>query len=230
MAAPRTIRMGDTGAEVTLLQQKLGLPLAQFGTFDAYTKQRVQAFQSARGLQPDGIVGPLTWAALGVTNVTAPSSPPSLWDYFPQIGAAGGSTTTAPPASGFPAGSRVRFTGNATTILGTRSLVVLQSALDRIGAALQRRGYGNVTTNSNYSEVVVEATLAVGKANEAACVADFVSAGSEAGVPLGNARAEIVSGVSPLGDPLADLGKMFGLGTAGALIVLIIIIIILGRS
>jgi hypothetical protein len=52
--------------DVRLLQQKLGI--AADGQFGPGTGIAVQTFQRNRGLDPDGIVGPKTWAALFASN------------------------------------------------------------------------------------------------------------------------------------------------------------------
>lgn len=195
MAVPKTIRKGSTGAEVTLLQQKLALPLAQFGTFDSFTEERVKAYQRAKGLTQDGIVGPKTWTALGVTNYTAPGSTANSgsnpFQYFPQIDYGGGGSSGGATAPGIAAGSRVKLTGNALTVLGTRALVVVQSALDKVSQELSSRGYTDITANSSYSEVTFEATLTMGKPTTATMAADLTAAGNAAGIPIGNARAEV---------------------------------------
>lgn len=65
----RTLRLNSTGDEVRALQ--LALESNGYATggvdsiFGRHTLQLVQAFQSAKGLKSDGIVGPATWAALG---------------------------------------------------------------------------------------------------------------------------------------------------------------------
>jgi peptidoglycan hydrolase-like protein with peptidoglycan-binding domain len=62
-----TIKKGATGADVTTLQQLLnglGFSVAVTGTFDQATHDAVVAFQKAKGLTADGIVGAKTWAAL----------------------------------------------------------------------------------------------------------------------------------------------------------------------
>ena len=52
---------------VRALQEKLGLtPLD--GVFGALTEVAVRQIQRARGLVPDGIVGPKTWALLQTTR------------------------------------------------------------------------------------------------------------------------------------------------------------------
>lgn len=69
MAGARpTLRRGSRGESVTRLQEALqahGCELAADGVFGPVTERCVRAFQRERGLDPDGIVGPLTWAALG---------------------------------------------------------------------------------------------------------------------------------------------------------------------
>jgi peptidoglycan hydrolase-like protein with peptidoglycan-binding domain len=60
-------RQGDTGPEVRAIQHLLrfkGQNLDVDGIFGAQTRAAVVAFQNQSGLNPDGIVGPLTWSAL----------------------------------------------------------------------------------------------------------------------------------------------------------------------
>lgn len=64
VAAPRVLRMGDTGPDVVALQQALGInPDGQFGE---QTDSAVRLYQADQGLTPDGIVGALTRRALGL--------------------------------------------------------------------------------------------------------------------------------------------------------------------
>lgn len=60
------LRRGDNGESVIQLQKLLGI-LAD-GNFGPGTENAVRAFQASRGLAADGLVGPATWAALGITN------------------------------------------------------------------------------------------------------------------------------------------------------------------
>ena len=48
---------------MTELQRRLGVPDGQ-AVFGATTEAAVREFQRARGMVPDGIVGPKTWVAL----------------------------------------------------------------------------------------------------------------------------------------------------------------------
>lgn len=66
-AAWVNLRAGSTGANVLKVQTALGMPAAaRTSTFDAATVAAVKAFQAAKGLDVDGVVGPITAKALGL--------------------------------------------------------------------------------------------------------------------------------------------------------------------
>ncbi len=70
-----TLRRGARGGAVAHLQAALtaaGFPTVTDGDFGAATERSVRAFQSARGMDADGIVGPNTWSALGAIPGTSP--------------------------------------------------------------------------------------------------------------------------------------------------------------
>lgn len=83
-ADPPTLRLGATGWQVTRLQRLLrqhGLlpaPAKIDGDFGEITEAAVRAFQELSDLEPDGIVGPLTWRALQAQDVAAPAQVPQL--------------------------------------------------------------------------------------------------------------------------------------------------------
>ncbi len=56
---------GVTGVKVKLVQRRLGFPAATWEEVDDATIRAVIRFQKARRLTPDGVVGPLTWRAMG---------------------------------------------------------------------------------------------------------------------------------------------------------------------
>lgn len=65
-SSPRpTLRQGDRGSHVRVLQRNLG-GLAADGRFGPKTTDAVRKFQRAKKLTADGIVGQKTWAALGL--------------------------------------------------------------------------------------------------------------------------------------------------------------------
>lgn len=61
-----TIKKGSRGENVKTLQRRLNL-IAD-GIFGKLTDEAVREFQKSHGLSVDGIVGPKTWAALGIGN------------------------------------------------------------------------------------------------------------------------------------------------------------------
>jgi peptidoglycan hydrolase-like protein with peptidoglycan-binding domain len=69
MTTPDTISQGSTGPTVRWAQYLLVRRVLSYqqidGIFGPVTKNAVEEFQGERGLAVDGIVGPLTWAALG---------------------------------------------------------------------------------------------------------------------------------------------------------------------
>jgi GH24 family phage-related lysozyme (muramidase) len=69
MAEQPVLKKGADGKAVRRLQKALaaaGQACAVDGDFGPGTERAVKAFQAARGLSADGVVGPATWAALGV--------------------------------------------------------------------------------------------------------------------------------------------------------------------
>lgn len=103
-----TLKMGMTNANVKSLQQTLnmngyivatvgaGSPNMESMYFGAKTKAAVQAFQISKGLGKDGVVGPMTGAALAALgDGSMPGSYPAGC-----TSSAGYSTTTGQPCSG----------------------------------------------------------------------------------------------------------------------------------
>ena len=88
-----TLRKGDSGAEVTTLQnmlnsQDIGAPLIPDGQFGPLTQKAVMTFQSLRGQPIDGVVGPMTWTALNsgaqvADNQVPPEGEEHATSYLP---------------------------------------------------------------------------------------------------------------------------------------------------
>jgi hypothetical protein len=80
------LQQGSTGTAVVTLQNdldQLGYNLSQDGDFGPLTRAAVVSFQGNHGLVTDGIVGPLTWAAINAAlpkqlpvGTPVPSAPP----------------------------------------------------------------------------------------------------------------------------------------------------------
>lgn len=81
-----TIRKGAKGPAVAAMQGLLirhGYDLEADGKFGAETDEKLKAFQTANGLEADGICGPLTWIALDsvLPDVEMqPEPPPKSWE------------------------------------------------------------------------------------------------------------------------------------------------------
>lgn len=94
------LRLGSSGQDVVTLQYLLNVAAefnstipapVQNGNFGEETQQAVAAFQRAAGLEPDGIVGPLTWQALyntylGINNVIPPGVDAGVTEYVVRSG------------------------------------------------------------------------------------------------------------------------------------------------
>lgn len=63
ISTTKTVRSGDSGSCVRLLQQRLG-GLVVDGSFGSLTSRAVIFFQRANGLAADGIVGSKTWSKI----------------------------------------------------------------------------------------------------------------------------------------------------------------------
>ena len=64
------IKKGDTGEKVKQIQEALQITVD--GIFGNMTDLSVRTFQDQNGLVVDGMVGPITWDALGIDSEPAP--------------------------------------------------------------------------------------------------------------------------------------------------------------
>jgi hypothetical protein len=118
------IRRGSRGQPVSNAQSRLARagfsPGPIDGMFGQMTDAAVRAFQRARGLTVDGIVGPQTWGALGTTpSVPGPAPAANIWQMPPDVVAIGEPQHVAydpPPAWNGGAGCAGSLTAGATAL------------------------------------------------------------------------------------------------------------------
>jgi len=111
-SARPVLSLGDQGEEVKAVQRSVKVTVD--GRFGPQTRLGVQAFQSVAGLTADGIVGPLTWAALDEARTSSAPGP-----------AVGGAVSARPVLSQGASGPAV---------------VELQKLLTRAGQAVSADG------------------------------------------------------------------------------------------
>lgn len=179
VAGPRTqaklvavVKYGSGGSTVKAAQTLLNAAGANIGTDGAFgprTKAAVLAFQKARGLTQDGVVGPQTWAALFGTKVEGPVTPPpppekphtgditraDLEKMFP-----GKVKATSRVQEGLPAlNAEMRKRGITTPARKAAFLATLANesgfdyAIGEVGYdpySYRGRGYIQLTTRGNY--------------------------------------------------------------------------------
>lgn len=72
-AFPGYCSFGSTGTATREVQQRLadrGWPVEVDGVFGQQTDTTVRTFQTEKGLEVDGVVGPVTWSSLWTTPIT----------------------------------------------------------------------------------------------------------------------------------------------------------------
>lgn len=77
----QTLRIGNKGSEVILLQQKLGIKAD--GIFGQQTEESVKEFQKKHNLKVDGVVGSKTWTALGFSTESKCIDPSVIYKPLP---------------------------------------------------------------------------------------------------------------------------------------------------
>lgn len=103
-----SLQTGSRGPTVATLQAKLNAAvtpspkLVPDGVFGAKTAQAVKSFQQRKGLKVDGVVGPMTSAALGI-SLPGGHAPPGGGGHAPPAPPRGG--PPAPPAPPAPPGA-----------------------------------------------------------------------------------------------------------------------------
>jgi peptidoglycan hydrolase-like protein with peptidoglycan-binding domain len=140
-----TLRLGARGEPVRALQNRLNAlgfkAGGADGVFGNQTLSAVKAFQKARGLTADGVVGPKTWDKLGI-KVQAPSTP-----------APGGGR----PVTGYVNGVARQIT--LSPIVGGKEMRSdAAAAFNRMHAAARAAGI-NITVNSGFRSMEQQRAL-----------------------------------------------------------------------
>ena len=166
------LRLGSDGGEVKKLQQQLvaqGFMTKATGQFDAETDKAVRAYQAAKGLKVDGLVGQQTWGSFN-----GESHPPGTW-------------MLKKPSGGFSGNSGFDPNQQNTTPIGGVDLSPAQAGSNAekiLATARQYLGLHEGAGNSN------PFSNALGRPPEAWC-ADFVSfCAKKAGLNLNTASAQ----------------------------------------
>lgn len=95
MDLTRTLSKGASGADVRAVKERLlqlnyyadRITTLQTDVFGTDTRRAVIAFQTANGMEPDGVVGPLTYAALfpEETSITSETDLQELPAHLPEV-------------------------------------------------------------------------------------------------------------------------------------------------
>jgi peptidoglycan hydrolase-like protein with peptidoglycan-binding domain len=143
-----TLRQGSRGSAVTTLQARLKAlrfdPGPIDGIFGSQTASAVRAFQSARRIQVDGVVGPQTWGALYASEAPPPQSP---WTPRPGTGSGRRPVHLTVPFYGYQSNDKEGCFGRCTEMAAAVGVTVGGPDI-RIQAAVREDIFGRVTIDS----------------------------------------------------------------------------------
>jgi peptidoglycan hydrolase-like protein with peptidoglycan-binding domain/sugar lactone lactonase YvrE len=137
----RILSRGSTGSDVIALQSLLSelgfFTVTPNGYFGPQTEAAVKAYQTSKGINPIGIVGPATLAALnGERTAAAPFTPPSIFPSLPATT----TPSTAPLGTTTP---QVLFTRNLKTGDTGEDVRTLQAHLNEQSYTVSPTGGGS---------------------------------------------------------------------------------------
>ena len=161
-AAP-ILRIGDRGDPVAELQGRLVdlgySPGPIDGIFGPMTDNAVRSFQKAMGLWPDGICGPLTWAALDRAAASASRG------LFPRDRSLVGKTITVDAGHGGPEPGAISPWGDKEKAFTLGIALKVQRYLEALGATVIMTRYGDYSPGSDWGRQVDELAARTSLAN-----------------------------------------------------------------
>jgi peptidoglycan hydrolase-like protein with peptidoglycan-binding domain len=133
--------MGSNGPEVAALQKKLGevgfATGETDGKFGKGTQDAVTAYQKSKNLQVDGIVGPKTIAALGLTLTPASAAAPAV-AATPARGGRGGATAVKDNVAIASDPWLLHFEADSKDDSGKTVHYIVDGKMENLGAAYSR--------------------------------------------------------------------------------------------
>jgi peptidoglycan hydrolase-like protein with peptidoglycan-binding domain len=133
--------MGSNGPEVTAIQKKLGevgfATGETDGKFGKGTQDAVMAYQKSKNLQADGIVGPKTVAALGVSLTPAPAASPAA-PAAPARGGRGGASGVKDNVAIASDPWLLHFEADSKDDSGKTVHYIVDGKMENLGAAYSR--------------------------------------------------------------------------------------------
>ncbi len=135
-AGRATLHVGSSGPDVEALQQQLtaaGHPCEVDGKFGSQTRAAVVAFQRGRGLAADGVVGQMTWQALGGGGATPETPAPAPAPGPTPDGGAAGTKDAATGGDGGPGAGAGAGTGEQASSGSAVRDAIVAAARGKIG-------------------------------------------------------------------------------------------------
>jgi N-acetylmuramoyl-L-alanine amidase len=163
-SAAALLRLGDQGDAVVRLQESLAdlgySPGPIDGDFGRVTVSAVRRFQAASGLDPDGICGPLTWAAIERSGAGASRG----WTVL-RAGILAGKTVAVDPGHGGNEPGAISAWGDKEKDFTLGIALKVKGYLESLGAKVTMTRYGDYPPGSDWGREVDELLARASLAN-----------------------------------------------------------------